>query len=261
MKQNYKNIKLFEYFTKTGLSLVLAIAGFLFFSPPLHSSLAAENYGCVAKAGTSFAWYCSTHADCYDISCQESGTDWACQKLDPSLCGKPADSNTGSSLGVVGSKCGPGLAACGQGLTCDVVGVCILPPQNPLNGNVTVPTPATPAPNGSWCNNDPNLTYFNGLCLPKDSGFPTTGVAGSTSLSDFLIKAIKILLSFAGIIAVVMLVIGGYWYMAAGGNEEMSEKGKKTIINFIMGLVVIILAYTIVSVIASTLTGADKLLQ
>ena len=62
-------------------------------------------------------------------------------------------------------------------------------------------------------------------------------------------------------VAVVMLVIGGYWYMAAGGNEEMSEKGRKTILNFVMGLVIIILAYTIVSVIASTLTGADRLIQ
>jgi hypothetical protein len=58
-----------------------------------------------------------------------------------------------------------------------------------------------------------------------------------------------------------MLILGGYWYMAAGGNEEMSEKGKKTIINFVLGLVVIILAYTLVTVIASTLTGGDKLVQ
>jgi len=75
------------------------------------------------------------------------------------------------------------------------------------------------------------------------------------------LKLVKILLTFAGMIAVVMLVIGGYWYMAAGGNEEMSEKGKKTILNFVMGLVIIVLAYTIVSITASTLTGADKLLQ
>ena len=88
-----------------------------------------------------------------------------------------------------------------------------------------------------------------------------TGIAGSSSLTDFILKLVQILLSFAGIVAVVMLVIGGYWYMASGGNEETAEKGKKTIINFVLGLVVIILAYTIVTIISSTLTGADKLLQ
>jgi hypothetical protein len=104
-----------------------------------------------------------------------------------------------------------------------------------------------------------NLTSVNGVCLPPSEY--TTGIAASTSLTGFVLALVKILLSFAGLIAVVMLVLGGYWYMAAGGNEEMSEKGKKTIINFVMGLVVVILAYTIVSIIASTLTGGDRLIQ
>ena len=103
------------------------------------------------------------------------------------------------------------------------------------------------------------LCSRNGLCLPPSQY--TTGIASKTTLTSFLLELVKILLSFAGLVAVVMLVLGGYWYMAAGGNEEMSEKGKKTIINFVLGLVVIILAYTIVTIIASTLTGADKLIQ
>jgi type IV secretory pathway VirB2 component (pilin) len=78
-------------------------------------------------------------------------------------------------------------------------------------------------------------------------------------LSQFILTLIKILLTFAGAIAVVMVVIGGYWYMAAGGNEELAEKGKNTILNFVIGLAIIIMAYTIVTIIASTLTGADKL--
>jgi len=105
------------------------------------------------------------------------------------------------------------------------------------------------------CNGDPNLVFSNGICLPKSSLFPTTGIAGSTTLSGLLLSIIKLLLTFAGIVAVVMLVLGGYWYMAAGGNEEMSEKGKKTIINFVLGLVVVLLAYTIVTVISDTLTS------
>jgi uncharacterized membrane protein YwzB len=72
-----------------------------------------------------------------------------------------------------------------------------------------------------------------------------------------LLAIIKLLLTFAGVIAVVMLVLGGYWYMAAGGNEEMSEKGKKTIINFVLGLVVVLLAYTIVTIISDTLTSTQ----
>jgi type IV secretory pathway VirB2 component (pilin) len=150
--------------------------------------------------------------------------------------------------------------SCIQGLNC-VSSVCVDPnaganPTTPVNPtNPTTPSPAT-CTQGSC---PTGLCSVNNLCLPPQQY--TTGLASSTSLTGFLLSLIKILLSFAGVIAVVMLVLGGYWYMAAGGNEEMSEKGRKTIINFVLGLVIIILAYTIVTVISSTLTGADKLLK
>jgi hypothetical protein len=151
---------------------------------------------------------------------------------------------------------------CGQGLNC-VNGYCVDPnattnPANPTTPGNPNPTNQTPPTSGSACPTGLTMTSA-GLCLPPNEY--KTGIASKTTLTDFILELVKILLSFAGVIAVVMLVIGGYWYMAAGGNEEMSEKGKKTIINFVLGLVVVILAYTIVTVIASTLTGGDKLVQ
>jgi uncharacterized membrane protein YwzB len=175
---------------------------------------------------------------------------------------KPPAALAGTGNVTVGNACVTTPSDnCIVGLNC-VGSVCVDPNSPPVPGSPTIPSlpssltpaltsPALPCPTG--------LTLTNGVCLPPSEY--TTGIAGSTSLTDFILKLVKILLAFAGMIAVVMLVIGGYWYMAAGGNEEMSEKGKKTILNFVMGLVIIVLAYTIVSVIASTLTGADKLLQ
>jgi len=146
--------------------------------------------------------------------------------------------------------------SCIQGLNC-VNGVCFDPSAatNPTPTNPTNPNPPT---SGFTCPTGLTMSS-SGLCLPPNEY--KTGIASKTTLTDFILEVVKILLSFAGLIAVVMLVLGGYWYMAAGGNEEMSEKGKKTIINFVLGLVVIILAYTLVTVIASTLTGGDKLVQ
>jgi lysozyme family protein len=103
------------------------------------------------------------------------------------------------------------------------------------------------------------LTMINGVCLPPKTC--TSGIACSDTLSQFILTLVKILLTFSGAIAVVMVVIGGYWYMASGGNAELAEKGKGTILNFVIGLALIILAYTIVTIISSTLTGADKLIQ
>jgi hypothetical protein len=63
----------------------------------------------------------------------------------------------------------------------------------------------------------------------------------------------NILLPIAGIIAVLFIVIGGYQYMFSAGNDEMAESGKKTLQNAIIGLVIIILSYLIISVIVNTI--------
>ena len=52
-------------------------------------------------------------------------------------------------------------------------------------------------------------------------------------------------------VAVLFLIIGGFWYITSAGNEETAEKGKNTAINAIIGIVIIILSYVIVNVVAN----------
>ena len=81
----------------------------------------------------------------------------------------------------------------------------------------------------------------------------STGVPGDTTITQLLMRIIQILLAIAGLIAVVFLIVGGFRYITAGGNEESAESGKKTIINAIIGVVVIILSFVIVRVISNAL--------
>ncbi len=74
------------------------------------------------------------------------------------------------------------------------------------------------------------------------------------SASGLLLMAINILLTFAGVVTVLFLIVGGFWYIAAAGNEETLEKGRKTLINSLVGLIVIILSAAIVRIIAGLLT-------
>lgn len=60
-------------------------------------------------------------------------------------------------------------------------------------------------------------------------------------------KIIRLLLFVSGAIAVLFLIIGGFWYLTSAGNQEWADKGRKTIINAIIGLVIIILSYVIVN--------------
>jgi hypothetical protein len=78
--------------------------------------------------------------------------------------------------------------------------------------------------------------------------------SNSTDVQSLVVMIIDIVLSVAGIIAVLFVIIGGYWYILSGGNEETAEKGKKTLTNAIIGIIIIVLSFVIVRVISNTLS-------
>lgn len=72
-----------------------------------------------------------------------------------------------------------------------------------------------------------------------------------------LLAAINLGLTLAGGAAVLFLIVGGLRYLAAGGDQEASERGKKTLTNALIGLVVVLLATMIVRVVSRTITGGS----
>jgi hypothetical protein len=83
------------------------------------------------------------------------------------------------------------------------------------------------------------------------SFFGFGGLTASGSATELITNVVRLMLMLAGAIAVVFVIIGGYYYMTSAGNEEAAEQGKKTLINAIIGVVVIILSYTIINVISN----------
>ncbi len=70
----------------------------------------------------------------------------------------------------------------------------------------------------------------------------------------YIVRVIDFLILFGGMIAVLFMVIGGY-HMIIGSYSEEKEKGKNTIKYSLMGLVLSLLAYTIVNVVLLFLTS------
>lgn len=66
---------------------------------------------------------------------------------------------------------------------------------------------------------------------------------------------INIFLGIVGLVAVAFLIYGGFRYITSAGNDEAAEAGKKIIQNSIIGLVIIILSYIIVTVVVRALFG------
>lgn len=85
--------------------------------------------------------------------------------------------------------------------------------------------------------------------------FPTSGsLSGSQTATDFILGAIRILLTVVMAVAILFLIIGGFKYITSGGNPAQAESGKKTLINAVIGMALIILSYVIVSVVNNTLS-------
>jgi Zn-dependent protease with chaperone function len=80
----------------------------------------------------------------------------------------------------------------------------------------------------------------------------TTGL-GTADLRTTIANIIKLVIGFLGIIAVVIILIGGFKWMTAGGSEDKVGEAKKLIIAGIIGLVIILLAYAIASFVLDSL--------
>ncbi|HDQ22387.1 MAG TPA: hypothetical protein ENN28_00235 [Candidatus Uhrbacteria bacterium] len=73
------------------------------------------------------------------------------------------------------------------------------------------------------------------------------------SLPGIAASIIQFLLGLVGIIFFILFLYGGFAWMTAGGSEEKIIKAKKIIINAVIGLAIVILAYSITYFIASAL--------
>jgi hypothetical protein len=80
----------------------------------------------------------------------------------------------------------------------------------------------------------------------------TTIGLGTADLKEVVINIIQWVLGILALVAVVMIIIGGFQWMTAGGNEEKVEKAKKIISAAVIGLIIVLLAWAIVIFVANT---------
>lgn len=77
-----------------------------------------------------------------------------------------------------------------------------------------------------------------------------------TDLPTIVGTIVNYLFGILGVILLTVVLIGGYLWMTAGGNEEKVAKAKGFIVNGINGMIVIFLAYALVYVIMVSLGRA-----
>lgn len=75
---------------------------------------------------------------------------------------------------------------------------------------------------------------------------------GQTGLRGIVLTIINFFLTFLGLLAVIMVIYGGFLYVSSAGNEENVNKAKKILLYAVIGIVVIIVSFALVN----TLLGA-----
>ncbi len=89
--------------------------------------------------------------------------------------------------------------------------------------------------------------------LTKPAGLCSGGLncTDNLSINGIIIKVINWILAIVLAVDVLMIIIGGFLYVTAGGDDGRAKKGRATVMNAIIGLVIIIMAYVIANVVAN----------
>lgn len=78
---------------------------------------------------------------------------------------------------------------------------------------------------------------------------------GQNSLAGIIQIAISAFLGLLGIIFIVLIIYAGYNWMTAGGDEEKVTLAKQTLARAVIGLIIIIAAYSITYFVFNALPG------
>jgi predicted permease len=93
-----------------------------------------------------------------------------------------------------------------------------------------------------------------GLESIKDSFPETTVISKDAAPKEFAKKIIDYALYFAALIAVFFVIYGGYLYIFSAGSDEKAKTGRKTLVNALIGLIIITLSYAIVQIVYAFIT-------
>lgn len=75
---------------------------------------------------------------------------------------------------------------------------------------------------------------------------------------EIVARIIKIALGFLGSIAVILIVLAGFKWMTAAGNEDKIAESKKLMSAAVVGLVIILMAFALTTFLIDSVIGAIR---
>lgn len=93
---------------------------------------------------------------------------------------------------------------------------------------------------------------------PFGLSYGTVTQLGSRDLRATIASIINVALSMLGIVALVIILFGGFKWMTAGGNDDQVAEARKIIVAGIVGLAVILSSYAIANFVLEQLIEATE---
>ena len=97
-------------------------------------------------------------------------------------------------------------------------------------------------------------TWYKYLGGETDLVDPSKCVPVVHSFNDFLaigLAFIDIMLYVAGFVAVIFVIYGGFLYLTSQGEPDRTSSAKNTLMNAVIGLVIVLIAITVVTFLGS----------
>jgi len=106
------------------------------------------------------------------------------------------------------------------------------------------------------------LTVTPVLAATLDTGinYGTYTGLGTKDIREGVMAVVNVLLGFLGILAIIIILYGGFVWLTSAGNEEKVGQAKKIITAGIIGLVIIFISYAVATFVITqliTATGAS----
>lgn len=83
--------------------------------------------------------------------------------------------------------------------------------------------------------------------VKKGADMTNSGGSAKQDLPDVITTIINVMLFIAGALAVIMIIYGGIRYITAHGDEKQVKVAKDTIVYSVVGLIIAIIAYALVT--------------
>lgn len=96
----------------------------------------------------------------------------------------------------------------------------------------------------------PMINRLENVAVGSGGAYKASDVSSLATIMGVIVSGA---ISLLGIIFIILIILSGYQWMTAGGNEEAVKKSRTKMVNAVIGLLVVVASYAIWAFISNVL--------